>query len=162
MSNGIWEELAVFLKSMAGGMIILVVYDILRIFRRVVKHGVLAVAAEDLLYWIACSIFLFRMLYRANDGIIRWFCLFGIALGMVIYNFSISRYFVKGVSWLLNRFLDGIIRVLSIVFRPFVWVFRKIKKMMGFFNKKRRKIAKKSTKRLKKAGKEFKIFLSKH
>lgn len=162
MSGGIWEEMGVFLKSVAGGMIILVVYDLLRIVRRVVKHSVPAVAAEDLLYWIGCGIFLFQMLYRANNGVIRWFCLFAIALGMVVYNFSISRWFVQGASWLLNRLFEQISRVFDFVLRPFVLVFRKIKKVLVFLGKKRRKFVKKSTKQLKKTRKEFKMFLSKH
>lgn len=162
MSSGIWQEIGVFLKSMAGGMIVLVAYDILRIFRRVVKHSAPAVAAEDLLYWISCAIFLFQMLYRANDGVIRWFCLFGIALGMVVYNFSISRFFVKGASWLLNKILGGVAMVFNFIFRPFVRVFRKIRRSAAYFAKKQQKILKKSSKRLKNKGKEFKMFLSKH
>ena len=62
-------------------------------------------AVEDAFYWILCAIGIFAMLYQENDGLLRWFVLGGVAIGMLLENALISpwviRIFVKVIeTWL--------------------------------------------------------------
>lgn len=63
----------------------MIAYDGIRIFRRILPHNTAAVAIEDLLYWLASGVCIFRMLYLENSGAIRGFAIAAVVLGMVIY-----------------------------------------------------------------------------
>ena len=63
MSEGILFELQFFSRAFILGVLMMIAYDGVRIFRRIIPHGVAAVALEDLLYWLVCGVCIFRMLY---------------------------------------------------------------------------------------------------
>lgn len=85
MSSRIVGELEFFVRSFVWGVGITILYDGLRLFRRVIRHGTLAVSIEDLLYWMVYAGLLFRMIYLENDGMIRGFALLAVLLGMILY-----------------------------------------------------------------------------
>lgn len=78
-------ELQFFFRAFVWGILMMVLYDLIRIFRRLIRHSVLAVAVEDVLYWIVCGILIFRMLYLENSGAIRGFAIAAVVLGMILY-----------------------------------------------------------------------------
>lgn len=88
-------ETALFLQSALLGAVLLLCYDMLRIFRRVWRHSSAAVAAEDLLFWVLTGLLVFAVIYRNNQGSIRAFLFLGIFLGMWLYHVAISTFFVS-------------------------------------------------------------------
>ncbi len=78
-------ELQFFSRAFLCGILMMILYDILRVFRRLVRHSVAAVAAEDLLYWLVCGFCIFRMIYLENSGAIRGFAIAAVVLGMILY-----------------------------------------------------------------------------
>lgn len=126
MSDYITVELRFFLISIVTGIAILVIYDILRIFRRIIKHNWFFVALEDVLFWIASGVVIFIMMYEQNNGIIRGFSILGMLLGMIVYNQSISSYFVDGSSKGLNFIKSMIRKVIHIILIPVRWVAKKL------------------------------------
>jgi len=145
MSPGILKELQFFGLAMLRGALILVLYDLLRIFRRIVPHGILAIALEDILYWISTALLIFQLLYRENDGAVRGYALFAVAVGMFFYHQTFSNWLVGHIAGILNW-------CLGILLRPFRAVYRKIVQVLRiavrFYKKK-----------LKKRLKEFIIIL---
>ena len=145
MSSGISRELQFFGLAVLRGVFILVLYDLLRIFRRVLPHGVWAIALEDVLYWIATALLIFQLLYRENDGAVRGYALLAVASGMVLYHQTFSNFLVAHIAGILNW-------CLGILLKPFLIVYRKIVQglriMVRFYKKK-----------LKKQIKELIIFL---
>lgn len=97
------RELLLFARALWYGAAMLIVYDSLRILRRVISHKGWVTGLEDILYWAGSSLFIFTGLYRQNSGILRGYFFVGMALGMVVYSWTFSAYFVKGASGLLNR-----------------------------------------------------------
>ena len=63
----------------------MILYDIIRLFRRLIPHNTAAVAVEDILYWLVCGFLIFRMLYVENSGAIRGFAIAAVVLGMLLY-----------------------------------------------------------------------------
>lgn len=118
MNQFINMEVKFFLMSVAWGAILLVMYDCLRILRKVVKHGAVLMSIEDIIYWTISSVLIFRMMYQLNDGIIRGFSLLGILLGMVLYKYTISDYVVKGISFVLIKIKMFIKKVIHIILKP--------------------------------------------
>ena len=95
-------ELLLFARAVWYGACLLLLYDILRIFRRAVRHGAVWTAAEDILYWVFCAVWLFSRFYRTNSGVLRAYFFAGISLGALACHFSISGPFVRCGAWLLN------------------------------------------------------------
>ena len=80
---GIGEELMIFVAALLAGAVLKTAYTALGCLREVIPHGRIAVEAEDLLYWIAASIFLFVQIYYTSNGSIRWYFLLGVVLGVL-------------------------------------------------------------------------------
>ncbi len=93
---GIGEELSVFLQAMLAGNIVLLVYCCLRVFRRIIRHGLFWVSMEDVFFWLWTGLYLFGKIYDTSDGSIRWFFVIGVFLGGVC-SYLVMRFFVKVV-----------------------------------------------------------------
>lgn len=98
MNHAITIEMQFFVISILWGTLLLLVYDGLRIFRRLIKHDSFFVAVEDLIFWVMASLFIFAMMYKENNGIIRGFSVMGMAVGMVLYHYLLSELIVKTVT----------------------------------------------------------------
>lgn len=87
-------------------------YDILRIIRIVIKHSIVIISIEDVLYWIVAGVLMFMLLYKEDAGSIRWFAVALTAGGMLIYNSGISRFVVpvvgKCIRWPLLKLIKGL------------------------------------------------------
>lgn len=85
------REARLLLQGMAVGAVLMMVYDLIRLFRFLVPHRSLAVGLEDFCYWIWSACFTFLFLYRENDGALRFYIIGSIFLSMVLYDRMISR-----------------------------------------------------------------------
>lgn len=126
MSLDIVVELYFLLHCFGMGILITVLYDMLRILRRVIPHNLLAVSLEDMLYWIVCSLLIFAMLIRENNGVLRWFAVAGAMLGMLLYKKTLGFLFVKYISLLLQRLLHLVGRFFIVLLKPLNVVKRRI------------------------------------
>ena len=89
------EELLRFAGAFWNGAVLLLMYDVFRILRRVLRHGKVLTALEDFAYWMICAFWLLVYFYRENSGILRGYLLAGILLGALACHFSVSRIFVR-------------------------------------------------------------------
>lgn len=161
VSENIFHELDFFAVSFVLGVILVLAYDCLRIFRRLVRHGTLWISMEDLCYWVIAAFIIFAMLYQKNDGLIRGFSIGGIVLGMLLYNQFISRYTVRYIAFFLKRMIRFIEKIWKFVSAPVRKAAKAASARGTVFVNKGRKIKKYSKKQLKKIGNEIKIGISK-
>jgi hypothetical protein len=119
MSQNIINETYFFGCCVLTGIAVISMYDVIRIFRRIVKHGVLAIGIEDFIYWVGCSFFVFHIIYIRNDGVIRGFAIMAIVIGMLIYNLTISNLIVKYISMVLNK-------IIHFLTAPIKWFIKKL------------------------------------
>lgn len=146
MSQDIVQEIIFFLHSILIGLIITFAYDWILVLRKLFTHGMFLISVEDFIYWFVCGISVFYMLYRENNGILRWFAVVGAALGMLIYKAIIKNRFVNIVSKCIHKIMWFVFRVIQVVLKPlkclffaarrcvrFVW--RKLKKVKLFIKK---------------------------
>jgi spore cortex biosynthesis protein YabQ len=148
MNQEITVELRFFLVSILSGAILLAVYDIFRIFRRLIKHDSFFIALEDLIFWVGAGLFIFAMMFKENDGIIRGFSIMGMAIGMVLYHFVFS-----------DRIVNLITKLIRLLFSPFVFVYKKVKSFIDLLFRQVKRIVKFIAKRLKKRIKSVRIAL---
>lgn len=119
MSQNIVNEMTFLLHSFFMGIVITFVYDGFLILRRLIRHSMFLVSLEDMVFWIACAIGVFYMLYEENNGILRWFSVFGAAVGMIVYKKSVSGLVIHIMSAVIERISRIIYRVVCIIFIPF-------------------------------------------
>ena len=81
---GIGAEAAVFLYAGLSGMTVMFGYDILVCLRKIIPHCSAAVSVEDLVFWAAVSIYLFRKMYATTYGAVRWFFILGVVCGVFL------------------------------------------------------------------------------
>lgn len=113
MSADVVNESVFWLCCFMTGIAITVVYDLLRILRRVIKHPYPMVALEDVLFWIFVSVILFLLLYHMNNGSLRWFAVFGLFVGMLFYKKIFGDTLVIFMSTIIERILHLVVRVLA-------------------------------------------------
>lgn len=118
------------LYALFMGIFITFIYDILRIFRRVVPHNSFFVSLEDCLFWVYCAIRVFLLMYHESNGTLRWFAIFGALGGMFVYMRLVSPFFVKYVSWLLQKLLHALGKVLGFLLRPVVRFIKRIRERL--------------------------------
>lgn len=123
---------AVFLGiSILAGAALFLLYDVLRIFRRIVPHGNLWIGVEDLLYWMIYTGVVFVMLYRENDGRVRGFAIGGLIFGMFFYFLILSRY-VVGINVLIFGTIAKIVgKALHFIFAPIKRIGKKTTQIAG-------------------------------
>lgn len=109
------RELLLFAKAIWYGAVLLWGYDIFRVLRRVIRHHPALVIIEDLLYWISSGLFLFSRIYQENSGILRGYFFVGVVLGGFAYHFSLSKPFVRILSFCLNKIKKIVQKVLKAV-----------------------------------------------
>ena len=161
MSQDIINEVYFLADSIVMGVIITFVYDFILIGRRVVKHNLFFISLEDFVFWAACAVTVFYMLYKENNGILRWFAVFGAALGMLLYKRTVSGRFVRLMSLFIKKEIHIIHKVLGFIFKPFLWIVKKFSSFCRFIWKRAKKIWKYMKKRLTSFVKMLKISVSK-
>lgn len=150
-----------FAMAVLLGAGLLFLYDFLRIFRRILRHNVVGIAVEDILFWLFCALWMFGFMYRYNEGIIRGFLVFGAAVGMILYSVLASRYVVRAGTAVLRRILHVLHMIFYQISRPFRVIGRYMGKKARKVNRFRKKSVNGWKKQLKKIGKAVRIGLSK-
>ena len=130
MSAGILEELRVVGIAVVYGAAITFVYDLIRIFRRIIAHGNFWIGLEDFLFWIWTSLWSFSVLYRENDGNLRMYTIGSMVLGMILHHQLISDIFVKISAKVLKRVLTILLYPLQKVKIYIIFFGKKLKNMM--------------------------------
>ena len=111
MSDFIWQELRLLGIAFVTGVGFRACYDLILIHRGVCRLGNIITGIQDVLYWLAGCICVFSMIYHTNDGIIRWFILGGIFLGMLCYHRLLSGVMVGCFCKLLKAVRSFFVRV---------------------------------------------------
>ena len=152
------QELQFTLSALVLGVMITFVYDLLRITRRVIPHNIFWISVEDLGFWIFCGAEVFLLMYHLSNGRLRWFAILGAVSGMLLYNKTISQFFVKYVSLFLNKIVLFFWKIMESLFRPVV-------KAVGFTASKasagRKRFCFSVKNRLTRSGKMLRMIISK-
>ena len=91
LSLYIQEEAGLAVLSFVLGIILMISYDLLRLFRLLIPHGSLWTGLEDFFYWIYCAVMTFSLLFYENDGILRGYVIVSTFLGMFLYDRLVSQ-----------------------------------------------------------------------
>lgn len=129
MSRVILGELRVVGVAFLSGAVITIVYDLLRIFRRVISHGNLWIGIEDFVFWVWTALWIFSVLYRENDGNLRMYTILSMALGMLLYHMTISEPLVEFSGKILKKVFFILLYPLRMLKIPIIFLQKKLKNL---------------------------------
>ena len=144
------REIIVLSSSLLAGVIIGVIYDILRRIKRFFGFSSLLVDIGDVVIFLSLSLCAYYSVYIINDAKVRWYEIFGIFSGFFMYMSALSHYVVRFLM-IFERALIGIInfikKILTPMFRLFVQGItgakrRILRLKIWILSKKRKKIMK--------------------
>ncbi|MBP3703850.1 MAG: spore cortex biosynthesis protein YabQ [Lachnospiraceae bacterium] len=99
----ILQQMQYFLASFLWGVLLFFLYDLLRIFRKLIHHGLAAVLLEDIIFWVISSVFVFRMVFEENNGTLRLFFILAFVGGMYAYFLLAGNRFSSWIAkWIHN------------------------------------------------------------
>ena len=119
------------LHSFLLGVIITFIYDLFRIFRRIIPHGWFLLSLEDLVFWVLATAGIFYMLYYENNGMFRWFSVIGAGAGMFLYKKTLSTVLVNFASGAINKLIALIGKILWKLSAPVRFLWRRMKVLAG-------------------------------
>ena len=154
-----------FLSTVIVGAAIGLFYDAFRIFRKTARHSGLAVQLEDLFFWVAATGLTFYYMLHRNYGEIRFFTLIGMAIGLVLYFATISRFvlvvFVTVINY-LKRVVTTILRIFLMPVRIIAaWLAPPLGKACGAARKQMRRVKRYGKARLRKTVRDWDIMRKK-
>lgn len=111
-----------FLGSIILGFIFCIIYDLFKAFRNYGKKTYFRLLLEDIIYFYVISIIAFIYYLAVTNGEIRFYILFGILIGFLSLNFTLSKYILS----LFNFIFKCIIKANTLFLKVFYWLFVKI------------------------------------
>lgn len=118
MSPEIITEAEFMLQALFLGLILYFLYEIIQISRRVINHGKLSMGIEDVLYWMTNTYLIFKLLFKYNFGVVRWFVILGVGTGMLICKLTLGEWFVNKISEVLRKIVGKIKKAIFSIKKP--------------------------------------------
>lgn len=91
MSDYIYLEAQLALHSFLLGLVLMISYDLLRLFRLFIHHGKWWTGIEDFVYCIYCAWMTFQLLFYENSGVVRAYVIVCAFIAMVLYDRIVSQ-----------------------------------------------------------------------
>ena len=85
MADFLKDELGNIAYVLCYGGLLACIYDIIKCIRHFIRHNIVAVSVEDMLFWFMASLFTLKLTIELNDGGLRLYLFIGMVLGAGIY-----------------------------------------------------------------------------
>ena len=141
-----------FLIFVLNGILIGILFDIFRIFRKSFKTFDIVTYIEDCMFWIISGLLLLYSIFKFNNGEIRLYILIGVILGVSLYMLIFSKMFINTsvcIIKIIKRIFNIIIiipikfliRIINKIFlKPLKKIFVFLRKRMSIINEKIKKL----------------------
>jgi spore cortex biosynthesis protein YabQ len=118
MSSQISEEVMLMIMSAYGGLVLMFCYDLIRVFRRIFKRGIIAVIIQDVVFWTIASIFMFNIYLKYNYGRPRFFSIVFTVLTMILFEWLIGGRYLDKLSNIIRQAIIGIKKIINKLLKP--------------------------------------------
>lgn len=108
-----------FLIFIGIGILIVLIFDIFRIFRKSFKTPDIITIIEDILFGLILTFILLFSIFQFNNGELRFYIFLGILTGGIIYVLTLSKYFINISVLTINTIKKIFIFMLKIISFPF-------------------------------------------
>ena len=145
-----WElsnntQIISFLVAVLFGALYCVYYDIFRSIRAAGFNKPASVFWQDILFFLHTGVVTFLLMLVFANGEIRFYILFGILIGFLLFNFTLSRFLRRALTFVFKKSV-AFLRVLKRMSKRLSFKISKDTRRVAEFFK---KISKKTAKTLK-------------
>jgi len=130
LENTIITQLYSLFIFTISGIIIGLFFDVFRVFRKSFKTSDIVTYLQDIIFWICTGLFILFVLFKFNNGQIRSYTIIGLITGVLIYMFTISKYFIKINVKILTFFKNIILKILSFTLFPIKQLLKVLRKIV--------------------------------
>lgn len=116
------NEACIFFGTVLGGFVLGIICDVLGQTSGEKDGNIIFVGIKDIIFCIVMSLVCFIIIYTLNNGQIRWYEIFGIIAGFVLYSLTIKKFVLASINILKN-----------VVKKLFVFVFIPVKALGQLF-----------------------------
>lgn len=113
-----------FVWSLASGIILGLLYDILRLRRKIIRTCDIVVNVEDILFIILGGITATVLAYVLNNGFFRVYSLISISLGFCLYRVTVGSRLVDAFAYVYMLCCKGIKFVFRLMLVPVSWIIK--------------------------------------
>lgn len=131
MEVRISNELYVFFIMFLCGVCAGVLFDIMRMIRRVFGTNVFTTSLADILFWTIIGLGIYMAIFVFNYGKIRWYEIMGVGFGGVIYFLSLSSILIKIMGIFLKIFKKIFRLIFKIILTPLFFLYKMIKRPLS-------------------------------
>ena len=114
MSPAINEELLVLAMCAYGGLVLMVCYDAIRIFRRVFRASIIRVIVEDVIFWTVAALFIFQIFFKYNYGRPRYYGVIAVLGTMALFEWLVGKRVVEKCAVILTKIMKTLKKVITI------------------------------------------------
>ena len=82
MSMFIHHELFLVIQALGTGAVLLLCYDLLKVFRKYAVRSSKISNAQDILYWMGSALYLFFRICQNNDGNLRFYMILSLLINL--------------------------------------------------------------------------------
>lgn len=126
MNNSTIAQLYSLFVFAVSGIIVGIFFDVFRILRKSFKTPDFITYIEDIIFWIITGLFLLFVLFTFENGQIRSYNIIGLIIGVILYIFTISKYFIKCSVTIITFFKNIIYKILKVIISPLKMFFKPI------------------------------------
>ena len=128
MEVSVSHQIYVFAMMILAGGGAGLLFDLFRVWRKIVRPGRVSTGISDMLFWILAGIGLFSVVYNVNNGELRWFEFMGILIGALIYFLVFSHICITVFNGIAQILAKITLLILKIVLTPLVFLYKMIKR----------------------------------
>lgn len=122
----------VFVIYILSGILIGIFFDIFRVYRRSFKTPDFITYIQDILFWVLTGIFLLFVIFKFNNGELRWYIFLGALLGTLLYMLIFSKHFIKINVAILTFIKNIFLKIWEIIMIPIRWIRKIVFKPISF------------------------------
>ncbi len=115
MEFSLADQTIYFLSSLLFGVILSALYDVVRVLRFLGFTKPWQIIVSDILYFTVCAFLTVLFSLPFNKGSVRYFVVFGEAVGFIVYRFTIGEISAKIYCFVIHIFRKFIEKSLKIL-----------------------------------------------
>jgi spore cortex biosynthesis protein YabQ len=124
-----YDQIRLFVILTVFGAAAGVIYDLIRAIRRILRHSIITVQIEDLVFWLVFTISVMLVMLWENNAAVRFFSVVAPLIGMLLYFCTLSKLIIS----LFVYIFSAIIKVIMIILHIFCVPMEIVGKTIGLF-----------------------------
>ena len=112
-----------FLLSLGFGLIIGILYDVLRVVRIFLSFSKIAAYVTDFLFSVLSAVMTFLFCLSVSNGEVRLYIILGEFIGFSVFYLSFGTVAVKFSEKTVKKILNALRKIFRLIFSPFIKIF---------------------------------------